>query len=97
MHSENTYALIVKGDAMLRNSGKSYPDGAIIFVDVAAVKQIKSGDPVIAMLNSKKQLVFKTYMEDAGRQFLKSLNNQYPPIKESFRIVGKVIGMWLQE
>ncbi len=95
VHGPNTYALRIENDSMQASQGRSYPEGAVIFVDPDAVNNIQSGDRVIAKLSSHKKAVFKTFVEDGHNQFLKSLNPDYPIIKRQFTLIGKVIGMWL--
>jgi SOS-response transcriptional repressor LexA len=73
--------------------GKSYPEGCIIFVDPMR-RSPNSGERIIAKLEGANQVTFKTYMEDAGRCWLKPLNPQHPPIMDPFRVLGTVIGKW---
>ncbi|ODC01180.1 hypothetical protein A3197_01470 [Candidatus Thiodiazotropha endoloripes] len=96
-HGIHTYALRVEGDSMTSPHGKSYPEGCIIFVDPDQRGGVVSGDRVIAKLVGDNAVTFKVYIEDAGRQFLRPLNTQYPPITEEFRLLGKVIGKWEPE
>lgn len=93
----HTYALRVKGDSMTNQYGRSYPHGCIIFVDPDRVGGVVSGDRVIARINSDNEAIFKVYVEDAGKRFLKPLNPQYPPISDEFEIIGKVIGKYEPE
>lgn len=92
-NGDHTYALRVDGDSMTAPYGKSYPDGCIIFVDPMR-RSPSSGDRIIAKLEGANQVTFKTYVEDAGRRWLKPLNPQHPPIMEPFRVLGTVIGKW---
>jgi len=92
-NGEHTYALRVDGDSMTAPYGKSYPDGCIIFVDPMR-RSPNSGERIIAKLEGANQVTFKTYVEDAGRRWLKPLNPQHPPIMEPFRVLGTVIGKW---
>lgn len=96
--SENGYALKVLGDSMTNpGPGRSYPTGCIIFVDPDA--ETKTGDRVIARVPRTNEATFKVLVEDAGRQFLRPINPQYPiiDITEETHICGKVVGSFIPE
>jgi len=96
--SSHGYALKVLGDSMTNpGPGRSYPTGCIIFVDPEA--ETKTGDRVIARLPRTNEATFKVLVEDAGRQFLKPINPQYPiiDITEETHICGKVVGSFVSE
>lgn len=96
--SADGYALRVKGDSMTNpGPGRSYPAGCIIFVDPEA--ETKTGDRVIARLPRTNEATFKVLVEDAGRQFLKPINPQYPiiEISEETHICGKIVGSFIPE
>lgn len=96
--SKNGYALRVLGDSMTNpGPGRSYPTGCIIFVDPEA--ETKAGDRVIARVPRTNEATFKVLVEDAGRQFLKPINPQYPiiDITEETHICGKVVGSFIPE
>jgi len=96
--SSSGYALKVLGDSMTNPSpGRSYPAGCIIFVDPEA--ETRTGDRVIARLPRTNEATFKVLVEDAGRQFLKPINPQYPiiDITEETHICGKVVGSFIPE
>lgn len=95
-HGPNTYVLLVKDDTMTSPHGKSYPQGALIFVDPDQTDSVVSGDRVIASLEGDDMVTFKVYVVDAGRKFLKPLNPSYPIITDPFKILGKVIGQWTE-
>lgn len=74
-------AIQVSGDAMESPSasGPSFKSGDIIFVDDGQ-KIPAPGNFVIAIIDEKDTAVFKQYVEDAGRAYLKSINPAYPSI-----------------
>lgn len=96
--SNQGYALKVHGDSMTNpGPGRSYPSGCIIFVDPEA--ETKMGDRVIARVPRTNEATFKILAEDAGRQFLRPINPQYPiiDITEETHICGKVVGSFVPE
>lgn len=96
--SMHGYALKVLGDSMTNQGpGRSYPAGCIIFVDPEA--ETRTGDRVIARLPRTNEATFKILVEDAGCQYLKPINPQYPIIKitEETHICGKVVGAFVPE
>lgn len=96
--SAHGYALKVLGDSMTNpGPGRSYPTGCIIFVDPEA--ETKTGDRVIARVPRTNEATFKILVEDAGRQFLRPINPQYPiiDITEETHICGKVVGSFIPE
>jgi len=96
--SNQGYALKVLGDSMTNpGPGRSYPAGCIIFVDPEA--EAKTGDRVIARVPRTNEATFKILVEDAGKQFLRPINPQYPIIEitEETHICGKVVGSFIPE
>ncbi|MCP2054365.1 UNVERIFIED_ORG: SOS-response transcriptional repressor LexA [Pseudomonas fluorescens] len=96
--SGSGFALKVLGDSMTNpGPGRSYPTGCIIFVDPEA--EAKTGDRVIARVPRTNEATFKILVEDAGRQFLRPINPQYPiiDITEETHICGKVVGSFIPE
>jgi len=96
--SSHGYALKVIGDSMTNpGPGRSYPAGCILFVDPEA--ETRTGDRVIARVPRTNEATFKVLVEDAGRQFLKPINPQYPiiDITEETHICGKVVGSFIPE
>lgn len=96
--SGSGYALKVLGDSMTNpGPGRSYPTGCIIFVDPEA--ETKTGDRVIARVPRTNEATFKILVQDAGRQFLRPINPQYPviDITEETHICGKVVGSFIPE
>lgn len=95
-HSSNTYALVVEGDSMTAPVGRSYPEGSIIFVDPEQAGSANTGDRIIAKLNGQNAVTFKQLAYDGSRPYLKALNPNHPPVFDEFKIIGKVIGMWIE-
>jgi len=71
----HTYALRVRGDSMVSETGDSFPDGSLIIVEPEL--QALPGDYVIA-LNSENETTFKQLVKDGGELLLKPLNLRYP-------------------
>ncbi len=92
-HGKQTFCISVKSDAMTAAYGKSYPVNSIIFIEPSLAKKALHGDRVFARL-ANGEYVFKELAEDAGKLFLRSLNQQYQPIFDQFEVIGKVIGKW---
>lgn len=92
-HGKQTFCIVVKNDAMTANYGKSYPVESVVFIDPSLANNAHQGHRVFARL-SNGEFVFKELAEDAGKLFLRSLNQQYPPTFEQFEIIGKIIGKW---
>lgn len=94
-HSENTFALRVRGDSMTAPSGagRTYPEGCIIFVDPQK-RSPKNGDRIIACLEGSDEVTFKVYKNEDGKQWLMPLNPQHEPIREHFSVLGTILGKW---
>ena len=92
-HGRQTFCIAVKNDSMTSAYGKSYPIDSIVFIDPSLVNNVEQGSRVFARLKNG-EYVFKELAEDAGKLFLRSLNQQYQPLFEPFDIVGKIIGKW---
>lgn len=96
--SKSGYALKVLGDSMTNPApGRSYPTGCIIFVDPEV--STNPGDRVIARIPSTNEVTFKVFVKDAGKNFLKPINPQYPiiDITEETYICGKIVGSFIPE
>ncbi|WP_455893703.1 LexA family protein [Pseudomonas palmensis] len=96
--SVSGYALKVLGDSMTNpGPGRSYPSSCIIFVDPEI--EATTGDRVIARVPRTNEVTFKTLVKDAGRQYLKPINPQYPviDITEETHICGKIVGSFISD
>jgi SOS-response transcriptional repressor LexA len=87
--SEDTYVLRVRGISM----EPRFRDGDLIFVD-PHVEPI-SGRYVVVILEDAKEATFKQLIIEAGRQYLKALNPEWPnriiEVDEHARICGVVV------
>lgn len=94
-HSPGTFALRVRGDSMTapHGNGRTYPEGCVIFVDPERKTPI-NGERVVACLDSSHEVTFKVYKNEDGRQWLQPINPSHEPIRESFHILGTVLGKW---
>ncbi|WP_256575242.1 XRE family transcriptional regulator [Pseudomonas sp. PA27(2017)] len=86
------YWLTVRGDSMTSRSGFSFSEGTRILVQPEGFELI-SGKLYIAKLIDTGETTFKSYIRDAGVEYLKPLNDQYPPIRidSNVQIIGRVI------
>lgn len=93
----HTFALKVINDSMESPypGQRTYPGGTIIYVDPD--KPVENGSRVVARTGG--EYTFKTYVEDAGRKYLKPINPSYDKIDitEDVHICGVVIGSYLPE
>ena len=92
-HSDQTFALRVRGDSMTASHGRTFPEGCYIFVDGAKRSPV-NGECVVACLPHSDDTTFKVFKHEDGRQWLAPLNPQHPTIHEPFHILGTVIGKW---
>lgn len=81
------YAVRVKGDSMIASSGyeKSFYENDILVVDPD--KKLVHGCYVIASLARSKEAIFKQYVKDGDKTYLKPLNKQYPLIEVSSNLI----------
>mgnify|MGYP000147263161 CR=1 FL=1 len=95
--SDNSFALEVQNDVMTRSNGRSYPMGALIFVDPS--KKPKTGDRVIAIDKDTMESVFREYVVDGGVKYLKPLNTAYPiqQFNDNTHVIGVIVGSYIAE
>lgn len=67
------FALRVRGDGM----APRYPDGCTIIVDPD--EPAKNGRRVVAQHPKEEEAVFRVYVEDGGRKYLRALNPAFGP------------------
>ena len=93
--SERSFVLEVKDELMSSNNGRSYPKGALIFVDVG--QEPKSGDRIISFDTETLSAVFREYVVSGSVSYLKPLNERYPiqEFTESTTIIGVVVGSYM--
>lgn len=84
----HTFALRVRGDAMVATNGDSFPEGSIVIVEPEM--QAQDGDYVL-VVNAAGQVNFKQLVQDGGVYYLKPRNDRYPvkPLGDD-EIVGVV-------
>ncbi|WP_237133778.1 LexA family protein [Pseudohongiella sp. O18] len=94
---DGTFAVVVVNDSMIAPypGMRSYPQGTIIYVDPEKV--VTNGCRVVAKAGG--EYMFKQYIEDAGKRYLKPLNPTYEKIEftEDVQVCGVVIGSYLPE
>ena len=93
--SESSFVLEVRDELMSSNNGRSYPKGALIFVDVG--HEPKSGDRIISIDTETLSGVFREYVVSGSVSYLKPLNERYPiqEFTESITIIGVVVGSYM--
>ena len=93
--SEKSFVLEVQDELMTSIHGRSYPKGALIFVD--AEREPKSGERVIAIDTVTLSAVFREYVISGSATYLKPLNERYPikALQQSTRIIGVVVGSYM--
>jgi SOS-response transcriptional repressor LexA len=89
-----TYALRVRGISMQNPTGRpSFHEGDLIFVDPDV--EPRPGRHVIAQVPGSPEPIFRTLVEEGGRQFLRALNptwSEIPrPVENDVTILGVVI------
>jgi SOS-response transcriptional repressor LexA len=97
-HSENSYALRVRGDSMTAPHGnvRTYPAGCVIFVDPARRSPV-NGERIIAKLDGSDEVTFKIFKQEDGRIWLQPINPTHDKLTQPFKVLGTVIGKWEDE
>ena len=93
--SEKSFVLEVQDELMTSIHGRSYPKGALIFVD--AEREPKAGERVIAIDTVTLSAVFREYVISGSATYLKPLNERYPikALQQSTSIIGVVAGSYM--
>ena len=93
--SEKSFVLEVQDELMTSIHGRSYPIGALIFVD--AEREPKAGDRVIAIDTVTLSAVFREYVISGSATYLTPLNERYPikTLQQSTIIIGVVAGSYM--
>ena len=90
--SEKGFWLRVTGDSMVSSNPtrRSVFPGSLIWVEPEAAWDY--GDLVVAKVDEDEEATFKQIVKDAGRVYLKALNDAYPllQVNGNCRVVGKV-------
>lgn len=94
--STRAFALRVRGDSMTSPYGRSYPEGSIIIVEPDRRMPV-NGERIIAKLEGSNEVTFKVYKEEDARRWLQPLNPSHEPIREPFKVLGTVVGTWIDE
>ncbi|MFP1891093.1 LexA family protein [Lonsdalea quercina] len=79
--NENCFAIQVEGDSMSSSHGISFPPGSIVTFDSSL--SAYSGDFVLCSLPGSNEVTFKQLIVDQGKEYLKSLNPEFPMISSS--------------
>jgi SOS-response transcriptional repressor LexA len=71
----HTFALRVRGDSMVADTGDSFPEGSVIVIEPEM--QAQDGDYVV-VTNDVGEISFKQLVRDGGEYYLKPRNPRYP-------------------
>lgn len=93
-HSENTFALRVRGESMYNPHGHpSFREGDLIYVDPNRLPV--NGSLVVVRLNSDNEATFKKLVIEGEKRFLRPLNPDWPDqvmqVNNNAEICGVVI------
>jgi repressor LexA len=83
---DNCFLLTVRGDSM---TGAGIFEGDMVIVRSQPTADV--GDVVVALVG--EEATVKRLAADGGRLYLKPENPAYPPIREEFEVIGKVVGL----
>ncbi|WP_370555046.1 LexA family protein [Edwardsiella tarda] len=89
--SAASFWLTVEGDSMTATAGLSIPEGTAILVDPD--RNPTNGKLVVAASPSGDEAIFKRYILDVGKKYLKPLNTMYSmvEINDNYEIIGVVV------
>lgn len=88
-HGPRTFVFKMPDSSMADASEHSIPASHFVWVDPDQ-RSPEHESPVLVMLESGRYLVAQ-YMTQAGREWLRLLNAEYPKIDGKFEVVGRVI------
>ena len=78
--------------------GRSYPEGAVIYVDPHNGDKARRGQRVVAIPESSERPVFREIAEDeTGTNYLRTLNPTHPNLFGGYKVIGVVIAMFVPE
>ncbi|WGT64774.1 LexA family protein [Variovorax paradoxus] len=95
--SNETFCVIAQGDSMVAPHGsmQSYRPGSHLYFDPLRDNGKPSdGAPILAKLIGSDEVTFKIYKQEGARRWLAPLNPQHEPIRNSFTVMGILIGQW---
>lgn len=89
--SSRAFAITIQGDSMEGSHGISFSQGTNVIIDPE--RPYGAEDYVLAYLKDSNHMTFKKLISDSGRQYLKSLNSNYPMIEvaDNIEILGTAI------
>ena len=82
---DDVFALRIKGDSMC--------DAGILDGDIAIIKKRPdaSNNDIVAALLDNNEVTLKRLRSKSGKFHLEAANQNYPPIFEEFKVIGKLI------
>ncbi len=82
---DDVFALRVKGDSMI--------DAGILDGDVAIIKKqpLAENNEIVAALLDNNEVTLKRLVRKSSKYHLEAANQNYPPIFEEFKIIGKLM------
>lgn len=94
-HRKHVFAVRVQNDAMAPPTGNTltFQLGTILIVDPYLCKNVKSGNYVVGYRPGTTDPLFRQFIAEGGKMYLKPLNPQYPTeeIDSTFMVLGVVI------
>lgn len=89
--SADAFALPIMNDLMESDHGISFPANSQIIVDVQ--QEAQPNDFILVKSSRHNQLLFRQWIVDADRQYLKPLNQRYPimALPNDAQIIGVIV------